>query len=163
MRAFKKKSQASVFAALFMILLVAGIAWLIHIRQRECNTNKDCPTDNYCGSDFACHEYPTIQRTYVEYSLMGPALVIALAILITAILLNFSSIFPRKERHEEQTMKEKHEHRHEDSSDADNYYGSADKVKDEPLEDDSIYYKRQTKQDAKGQQKNHSYYDESGH
>lgn len=43
--------------AIVLALVVLGFM-LMTFAQRECNSNKDCAENAYCGSDYECHEYP---------------------------------------------------------------------------------------------------------
>jgi len=56
--------------------------------QRECNDNAQCSSLSYCGSDFHCHQFPTVSQTIVE----GPnwttaAAILALAMVMAALIL----------------------------------------------------------------------------
>ena len=79
-----KKSEAGLTILLVIIIVVLFFGWLININQRECRTNKDCSSESYCGSDFSCHAYPTIQKTVVQYNLFWPAVIIGIAIVFAA-------------------------------------------------------------------------------
>ena len=81
-----KRAEAGLVAILVLIIVLFFFGWLINIGQRECKTNKDCNSESYCGSDFACHQYPNIQKTVVQYNLFWPAVVIGIAIVITALM-----------------------------------------------------------------------------
>jgi len=84
---FNKKSEAGLGAILVVIIIVLFLGWLITFSQRECRTNKDCGAEAYCGSDFACHSYPTIQKTIVQYNLLLPSVIIGIAIVVAAVIL----------------------------------------------------------------------------
>jgi hypothetical protein len=73
-----KGSGAVLVAGILGILILAAIIF-IAIASRECNDNDDCPANNYCGSDFECHEFPTAGKTsYVlETIIIGISLIIA--------------------------------------------------------------------------------------
>jgi len=92
MRSLHKKGDAGIAIALIVVVIVLFLAWLVNIGNRECNSNKDCGSDMYCGSDFTCHSYPNVQKTVVQYSLILPALIIGIAIVVAAY------IFKRKEQ-----------------------------------------------------------------
>ena len=87
-----KKSEAGIAAVLIIIIIVFFFGWLINIGQRECKSNRDCGSEAYCGSDFSCHTYPTIQKTIIQYNLFWPAVIIGIAIIITAIVFNWGKI-----------------------------------------------------------------------
>ncbi len=131
MKSLYKKSEAGLAALLIIIVIVFFFGWLINVSQRECKSNRDCGSEAYCGSDFSCHTYPTIQKTVVQYNLFWPAVVIGLAIVITALIFNLDKL-KRKEIAEE--VKETYvktavEEPHEVGDIAEPYYKSSDKVK----------------------------------
>ncbi len=80
-----KKSEAGLLIVLIIIIGIFFIVWIININQRECNRNKDCSSAEYCGSDFSCHEYPTIQKA-PEYSFVVPSIIIGIAIVAAAMI-----------------------------------------------------------------------------
>src|SRR3989344_1745713 len=86
MQSVYKKSEAGLVALLLIVAIVFFFGWLINVSQRECKSNSDCNSESYCGSDFSCHTYPTIQKTVVQYNLFWPAVVIGIAIVITALM-----------------------------------------------------------------------------
>lgn len=90
-----KKSEAGLVVILVFIIVLFFFGWLINIGQRECKTNKDCSSESYCGSDFACHQYPNIQKTVVQYNLFWPAVIIGIAIVIAAVI--FKGVNLRRE------------------------------------------------------------------
>ena len=79
-----KKSETGLLIVLVIIIVLFFFGWLINLSQRECRTNRDCDSESYCGSDFACHQYPVIQRTIVQYNFFWPAVVLGIAIIIAA-------------------------------------------------------------------------------
>ncbi len=92
MKSLYKKSEAGLVALLIIIAVVFFFGWIINVSQRECKRNSDCNSESYCGSDFSCHTYPTIQKTVVQYNLFWPAVVIGLAIVITALIFNLDKL-----------------------------------------------------------------------
>lgn len=91
MRIPYKRAEAGLVVILIIVIAVLFIGWLVNVNQRECNRNKDCSSDSYCGSDFSCHQYSNIQNTIVQYNFFWPALIIGAAILTAA------WVFRRKE------------------------------------------------------------------
>lgn len=91
-----KKAEAGLVAVLIIIIAVFFLGWLINFNQRECRSNRDCGSDSYCGSDFSCHNYPTIQKTVVQYNLFWPAVIIAIAIVVVAIIFSWGKIRQEK-------------------------------------------------------------------
>lgn len=90
----KKASGSFILIALVIFL---SVWWLVNVSSRECNTNNDCSSESYCGSDFTCRTYPNIQKTVVQYSLLWPSVIIALALIITTLILRWDKLMPKKE------------------------------------------------------------------
>jgi len=93
-----RKSEAGLVIIVILLMAFIFIGWLVSLGQRECKSNGDCSSDSYCGSDFACHEYPNIQKTVVQYSLIGPALVIGIAIIIAALILRWKRLNSKEDQ-----------------------------------------------------------------
>ena len=92
-----KKSEAA--TTLLVILVIAFlIGWLVNVNQRECKRNSDCSSESYCGSDFSCHTYPTIQKTVIQYNLFWPAVVIGTALVFAAWIFKNGEFRLRKEQ-----------------------------------------------------------------
>ena len=53
----KKGSAALAIVAVILALLVLTI-YLVNIAQRECESNRDCSDNAYCGTDYECHQFP---------------------------------------------------------------------------------------------------------
>ena len=126
-----KKSEAATLIIL-VIVVVLLIGWIYNVSQRECITNKDCGAESYCGSDYSCHTYPTINKTIVEYNLFWPAVIIGFAIIIASFILKNKFGFKRK-------------HKTDEEAEAGRYSsnGMNENDKHEPPEEE--YYKRETK------------------
>ncbi len=99
-----KKSEAGLTIIAVLIIIVIFLGWLFNFSQRECRTNKDCSSEEYCGSDFACHSYPTIQKTVVQYNFVAPSVIIGIAIVIATIIFNWDKI--KQRANQEQIVKE---------------------------------------------------------
>lgn len=80
-----KRANAGAIVLLIIVILIL-IYWIVNLSSRECNSDKDCGTDRYCGSDFKCHD-KIINK--VEYNLMGPAVILGIAIIVGAIILRW--------------------------------------------------------------------------
>jgi len=90
-----KKADGGITAIIIIIIVLVFIGWLVNIGGRECRTNKDCGEEAYCGSDFACHQIPVIERsTGTSYTV--PALIIGLAMIVTAVILRWDKLRPNK-------------------------------------------------------------------
>jgi len=78
----KKGSLALAAIAIILAFVILGV-FLIDIAQRECNSNKDCPVNAYCGSEHECHSYPE-EIIVQENSFIPAALIFGAAIIIAA-------------------------------------------------------------------------------
>jgi hypothetical protein len=80
-----------------VVLSVGGATILDQVSKkgRECNLNSDCGSERFCGSDFKCHDYPSIQKTVNNYNFMPAATIIALAIVLAALILRFKRDQPK--------------------------------------------------------------------
>lgn len=79
-----KGSAALAAVAIILALVILGV-FLINIALRDCNSNRDCPENAYCGSDYGCHEYP--QKIMVEKNnLVLPALILGGSLILAAYL-----------------------------------------------------------------------------
>ena len=90
MKMLRSKKSEVILATIFIVLIIIiFLGWLVNIGSRECRTNSDCGNANYCGSDFACHQIPTIEKTIVKNNFIIPSIIIAIAIIIAAFVLKF--------------------------------------------------------------------------
>ena len=84
--------RAEIFSIVLIIIVITiALGWLVNINSRECRSNSQCPTDNYCGSDFSCHQIPTIEKTIIKNNLLVPSIILGLAIIIAATVLRFKN------------------------------------------------------------------------
>ena len=93
-----KKADGGITAIIVIIIVLVFIGWLVNIGGRECRTNKDCGKEAYCGSDFACHQIPVIERNVGQTSYTVPALIIGLAMIVTAVILRGGKLKPNRSR-----------------------------------------------------------------
>ena len=100
-----KKSEAGLVIVLVLVIAALFFGWLVNINQRECTHNKDCGSEAYCGSDFSCHSYPTIQKTVVQYNFFWPAVILGFAILAATIIFRWEKIVKEKVTVEPKTGK----------------------------------------------------------
>lgn len=77
------------FVVCIIAFSIAGSATIIKFMEgsHECNQNSDCSANNYCGSDFKCHSYPTIENNIVKTDWTTPAAILGLAIVFAAFIL----------------------------------------------------------------------------
>lgn len=92
-----KKADAGLTAIVIILIAVVFIGWLVNLGSRECNSNKDCEEEQYCGSDFACHNMPIIEKTVVKGSLTLPVFLICITVIVLALIWKWEVIFKRKE------------------------------------------------------------------
>lgn len=98
-----KKADGGLTAIIIVIIVLVFIVGLIFVGDLECRSNKDCNDEQYCGSDFICHNIPVIEKSPVVYErhYTVPALIIGISLIITAIILKWDRIKPRRNRDEE--------------------------------------------------------------
>ncbi|HLD72207.1 MAG TPA: hypothetical protein VJA23_01340 [Candidatus Nanoarchaeia archaeon] len=77
----KKGSTALALIAIILAIIILAV-YLVGIAQRDCNSNKDCPENAYCGTDYECHDFPqqilVKEANYVPASIIfGISLIIA--------------------------------------------------------------------------------------
>ncbi|HLC97143.1 MAG TPA: hypothetical protein VJH97_07545 [Candidatus Nanoarchaeia archaeon] len=103
-----KRADGGLTAIVIIVVILVFLGWLVNLSQRQCQSNKDCDRDFYCGSDFACHQIPIIERettpVIVNRDFTGAAWVIALAIMVAAALFNIDKIagvFRRKPKQQD--------------------------------------------------------------
>ncbi len=92
-----KKGYAGLIAVIIIIILICLIWSLVVFNSRECNSNKDCDDESYCGSDFNCHKIPVIEKTVVKRSFTGPTLIIAITLIILAVIFRWEKMFGKRE------------------------------------------------------------------
>mgnify|MGYP001576683695 CR=1 FL=1 len=96
-----KRAELMMGLALLAIVFLIFVGWLITINKRECTSDSYCGEGYYCGSDFGCHKMPVYEKTVVDNSLVAPAVIIGLAIVLAAIVLRWNGglRYRRKEHH----------------------------------------------------------------
>ena len=104
-----KKADGGITAIVIILVVIVFIGWLVNLGSRECNSNKDCEEDSYCGSDFNCHKIPVIEKTseVVKRSYTAPVLIVCATIVILAIIWRWEKIFRKKEKVDIEKPKEK--------------------------------------------------------
>jgi hypothetical protein len=98
-----KRADGGLTAIVIILILVIFLGWLINVRGRECRNNNDCGEDNYCGSDFSCHKYPIIEKEsiVVERHYTVPAIIIGVALIVTAVILRWNKVGFKNKKKEE--------------------------------------------------------------
>ena len=99
-----RKADGGLTAIVIILIIIVFIGWMIRVNSRECNSNSDCKKDQYCGSDFACHEIPV--KTVYKQSLTLPVLFICITIIALTVIFKWDKLFRRKEKIGIETPKE---------------------------------------------------------
>lgn len=89
-----KKADGGITAIIIIVIILVFLGWLINVGSRECKTNTDCGKEAYCGSDFACHQIPIIEKSpvVVERNYIMPALIIGIAMIISVFIFKWDSL-----------------------------------------------------------------------
>jgi len=91
---FNKKADGGLTAIIIIIIALIFLGWLINLGSRQCSSNADCTTEQYCGSDFSCHNMPIIERqsVVVQRDYGGIVWAIAITIMIVVLIMNLDKI-----------------------------------------------------------------------
>ncbi len=94
-----KRADIGLGVILVIIIVVLFFGWLINEGWKECRVNSDCKTDQYCGSDFGCHDLQVIKQSAsasppVNYTAV--AWIIGLCLIIAAIIMKWDTIFSKR-------------------------------------------------------------------
>jgi hypothetical protein len=76
-----KKGAIQIVAVVLALVILAYV--LVSFAQRECNSNRDCPGNAYCSTDYECHEYPD-QIVVKETNYVSSAAILGLFIVVAA-------------------------------------------------------------------------------
>jgi hypothetical protein len=80
-----KKANAGFF--IFGLIIILIIGYYVTIESRDCNSNTDCEEGFYCGSDYACHQIPVIEKIVKSHDFTIAAIILSVGAIITAIIL----------------------------------------------------------------------------
>jgi len=85
LRSKKGIAWGGIFA--FLIIIGAVLAFS-DTTNKECSKDSQCGENKYCGSDFSCHQIPTvtIQKTEILTDYTTPAALIAISIVFAALI-----------------------------------------------------------------------------
>ncbi len=75
------------------VLVVVLIADLVNIANRECNRDSQCGKNQYCTSNYECKDIPLANANIYEVNLIGPAIIIAIGLIIAAAILKFKKSY----------------------------------------------------------------------
>ena len=85
-----KASMSIGIIAVILALLIFGI-FIVNIASRDCNSNRDCPQESYCGSDFECHAFP--EEIVVEKNnFTWAAIILSVGLITTAYIMKTGKI-----------------------------------------------------------------------
>jgi hypothetical protein len=97
----KKGSAALAIIAVILALLVLTV-YLVNIAQRDCESNRDCPDNAYCGTDYECHQFPD-QIIVKESNYVPAALIFGIFLVVAAYIFRGGKIpFLKNEIEEEE-------------------------------------------------------------
>jgi len=76
---------------------IAGTSVILKVIDggKECKVNSDCKKEHYCGSDFGCHQFPSIENTIVKNDWTKAAAIIGLSIVFAALILRKKQQTPK--------------------------------------------------------------------
>jgi len=104
-----KKADVGVGIILLVLIVLIFLSLWSFSGNRECNSNSGCSENQYCGSDFACHNIPIIEKTVVQKSYTMPILIICLTIIALAIIWRWSDLFGKKDTPQKTSTQEPEE------------------------------------------------------
>lgn len=90
-----KKGNAVAIVAVVLAFIIL-IMFLINIASRECKNNNDCAQNQYCSTDYECHEFPA-QVVVKETNYIPAALIIGVALIIAAYIFRGGKLPWKKE------------------------------------------------------------------
>ncbi len=73
--------------AIILAVIVFGM-FLVNLASRQCNSNRDCPGNAYCGTDYECHEFPQ-QIVTSQNNFLPAALIFGGSIILAAFILRW--------------------------------------------------------------------------
>ncbi|MEM4268319.1 MAG: hypothetical protein QXK37_05840 [Candidatus Woesearchaeota archaeon] len=86
---FSGKRAVTVLGVIVIVVVGMFLYWLVTktSEKKECRKDTDCGEGFYCGSDYSCHEFKVIEKTVVQYNLLGPSIILGISIIIAARIL----------------------------------------------------------------------------
>ncbi|MFC1769268.1 hypothetical protein ACFLZX_05910 [Nanoarchaeota archaeon] len=103
-----KKGEIGTVTALIVIMVLIFFAAAYDLVSRKCNSNDDCGDEQYCGSDFKCHSFPTsVQRRGT--GLVIPALIMGLSLIISTHIFTKKFSFYREKKESKKEQKDQHD------------------------------------------------------
>jgi len=77
-----KKGIAPIIIIVILCVIILAF-YVVDVSQRECNANKDCSKNSYCGSDYTCHEYPK-EIVVTEHNYLISSIILGIALITAA-------------------------------------------------------------------------------
>lgn len=85
-----KKGNVAVVIVLAIVILAIV---LVDYFGRDCNNNRECSQDAYCGSDHQCHEYPK-EIVVKQNNYVSAAIILGIALIVAAYIFRGGKIIP---------------------------------------------------------------------
>ncbi len=82
-KSFHKKGSAAIAIIAIILAIIILAVYLVGIAQRDCNSNKDCSENAYCGTDYECHEFPQ-QIVVKEANYLPASIIFGISLIIAA-------------------------------------------------------------------------------
>ena len=87
----KNKKGNALVVVLVIIIVIWVVWWTIGIANRECEKDVDCGGEQYCGSDFTCHDFKVIEKTVIQnYDYVKPAIILGIAMVIATLIIAYT-------------------------------------------------------------------------
>ena len=83
---FKKQKKGAIIIPIVVALALVIILWnIVGTITKECTGDRQCNVNEYCGSDFKCHEHPQITNN----NFIPAATIMGFAIIAAAIIMRW--------------------------------------------------------------------------
>lgn len=105
------KKGAWLEALVIIIIVLAFAGWLINESWKECRSDSDCKSGQYCSSRFECRDIPKIVEKASPIMSTQSALILSVAIIVAAIILKLGNPFKKEKKIEEKHHKEEKPHK----------------------------------------------------
>ena len=83
LKMMNRKASVALVVVIVVLALVILVMFLTNIALRECDNNRDCADNSYCGTDYECHEFPS-QVVVKESNYIWAALIMGISLIATA-------------------------------------------------------------------------------
>jgi len=89
-----------IIAIILALTILAGI--LVSVAQRECKSNRDCPDNAYCNTNYECVEYPN-EIIVENNNFLLPSIILGVALITSAYIFKGGKL-PWKNNKKEKTL-----------------------------------------------------------